>query len=112
MALMMVSSPLKPGISPCSKPWVALAFQSKPSQKKKRKEKKKKEKKKLRFALNLIFISPFLLNQCINFNLSTWTRAGSTNMYLIVDPNLGHDVWDTYYVEPTSNFYWKWLFAW
>jgi hypothetical protein len=33
-------------------------------------------------------------------------------MYLIVDPNLGHDVWDTYYVEPVSDAYWAWLFAW
>jgi hypothetical protein len=30
MALMMTTSPPKPGISQCSKPWVAQAFQSNP----------------------------------------------------------------------------------
>jgi hypothetical protein len=58
MALMMVSSPLKPGISPCSKPWVALAFQSKPLPKeKKKKKRKKRQKKKIarRFEFNIYF---------------------------------------------------------
>jgi len=43
---------------------------------------------------------------------SSWTRAGSSNMWLIVDSNLGHDVWDTYYTEPKAESYWQWLFGW
>ena len=42
---------------------------------------------------------------------STWSRAGTTNYFLIVDPNLGHDTWDTYYSWPTSQFYFNWLFS-
>ena len=32
-------------------------------------------------------------------------------MRLLVDPALGHDVWDTYYVMPRAETYWSWLFA-
>ena len=40
----------------------------------------------------------------------TVTTSGG-NMSYIEDPNLGHDVWDTYYVEPAANTYWAWLFS-
>ena len=37
--------------------------------------------------------------------------TGGGNMNYIEDPTLGHDVWDTYYVEPAANTYWAWLFS-
>lgn len=44
-------------------------------------------------------------------NLYAAEQAGGGLMKLLVDPSLGHDVWDTYYVPPTSQTYWSWLFA-
>jgi predicted peptidase len=38
-------------------------------------------------------------------------QAQGGRMQLLIDPNLAHDVWDTYYVVPTSQTYWTWLFA-
>ena len=44
-------------------------------------------------------------------NLSSGGGATGGHMKYTEDANLGHDVWDTYYVEPTSETYWSWLFG-
>jgi hypothetical protein len=44
-------------------------------------------------------------------NMFAAEQALGGAMRLLVDPNLGHDVWDTYYVSPTSGTYFSWLFA-
>ncbi len=44
-------------------------------------------------------------------NLFAAEQAQGGRMQLLVDPDLAHDVWDTYYVSPTSRTYWDWLFA-
>jgi hypothetical protein len=37
--------------------------------------------------------------------------AGSTAFHYTEDPNLGHDVWDTYYPLPNGKTYFDWLFS-
>ncbi len=44
-------------------------------------------------------------------NMYAAQQAAGGLMKLTVDPNLAHDVWDTYYVIPTSETYWSWLFT-
>lgn len=41
---------------------------------------------------------------------SSSSSSKTVGLMQFTEPNLGHDVWDTYYVEPTSNAYWSWLF--
>jgi endoglucanase len=36
---------------------------------------------------------------------------GSPTFHETIDPNLGHDVWDTYYALPAGKANWDWLFA-
>ena len=36
---------------------------------------------------------------------TTWSRAGTTNYFLLIDSNLGHDVWDYYYPWPNGQFF-------
>ena len=55
-----------------------------------------------------------VLNRPLTGFFGTGTAGGPPSgghMHYTEDPNLGHDVWDTYYVEPTSETYWSWLFA-
>ncbi|MDQ2739311.1 MAG: hypothetical protein M3Y35_12025, partial [Actinomycetota bacterium] len=37
--------------------------------------------------------------------------SGSSTFHYTEDPNLGHDVWDTYYPLPYGKQYWDWLFS-
>lgn len=38
-------------------------------------------------------------------------KAPNATFWYLEDPNLSHDVWDTYYSEPTSETFWSWLFS-
>jgi predicted esterase len=44
-------------------------------------------------------------------NLFAAEQAQGGLMPLLIDPGLGHDVWDSYYVTPAAGMYWDWLFA-
>ena len=44
-------------------------------------------------------------------NMYAAEQSAGGAMKLLVDSNLGHDVWDTYYVMPAAKTYWSWLFA-
>jgi poly(3-hydroxybutyrate) depolymerase len=39
------------------------------------------------------------------------SRAGSTNYYMLIDSQLGHDCWDTYYAWPRAQTYFNMLFS-
>lgn len=39
------------------------------------------------------------------------SKAPNGNMRYLQDPNLSHDVWDTYYPLPGGSGYWNWLFS-
>ncbi len=44
-------------------------------------------------------------------NMYAAEQAIGGDMKLTLDPNLGHDVWDTYYPLPNGQPYWDWLFS-